>query len=59
MIKVLLITGVFTLLTTTGCLVSEGGHGHAHGGFHSRSTVIVPGPVLVVPSPPVVRVRVN
>ena len=46
---ILLFTGVITLLSTSGCLVAEGGR-HGHGRFESRSAVIV--------GPPVVEVRV-
>ena len=56
---ILFFTAVITLLTCTGCLVTEGrGHGH-----HHQPAVIVPAPVVVVPAPvivvpvPVVRVR--
>jgi|GEM_PF-1050854 len=63
--KILLLTGVLTLLTTTGCLVSEGGyyehehehwHGHAYGhaGYETHSEVIAP---VVVARPPVIVVR--
>ncbi|MCX6893964.1 MAG: hypothetical protein NTZ16_00320 [Verrucomicrobia bacterium] len=56
---ILLSAGIFTLLTTTGCLVSEGGwhgHGRGHGRFESRSEVIVGAPAVVV-RVPVVEVR--
>ena len=52
---ILLFTCVITLLTTSGCLVSEGGrHGHAR--YESHSEVIV-GPPAVVVRPPIVVVR--
>jgi hypothetical protein len=57
--NLLLLTSVITLLTTTGCLVSEGGgHGHyrGHGRYESHSAVIV-GPPAVVVRVPVVEVR--
>jgi hypothetical protein len=59
--KTLLFTCVITLLTATGCIVSEGGRREhygrgGHGGFRSHSAVIVPAPVIVAP---VVRVRVD
>ncbi|HEV8574085.1 MAG TPA: hypothetical protein VGR43_05185 [Dehalococcoidia bacterium] len=55
---ILLLTGVITLLTTTGCLVSEGGrHGHNDGyRYHHRSAVIV-GPPVVVVRPPEIIIR--
>ena len=50
---ILLFTCVITLLTTTGCLVSEGGrHGQAR--YESHSEVIVGPPALVVRAPVVV-----
>jgi len=55
----LLVTGISALLTTTGCLVSEGGwhgHGRGHARFESHSEVIV-GPPAVVVRVPVVEVR--
>src|SRR5674476_1346958 len=52
---ILLFTCVITLLTTTGCLVSEGGrHGDAR--YESHSEVIV-GPPAVEVRAPVVVVR--
>jgi hypothetical protein len=52
---ILLFACVITLLTTTGCLVSEGGrHGHAR--YESHSEVIV-GPPAVVVRPPEIIVR--
>ena len=65
--RILFLAGVVTLLTTAGCLVSEGGR-HGQAGYRSHSEVIVGPPVVVVrppeiivPAPvvvvPVVRVR--
>ena len=55
--KILFLTGIATLLSTTGCLVSEGGRGgHGHARYEHRDEVIVGPPVLVV-RPPVVIVR--
>ena len=58
--KILLLSGVITLLTTTGCLVSEGGgrgHYHGHARYESHADVIVVGPPPVVVRPPVVVLR--
>jgi hypothetical protein len=53
--KILLLTGIISLLTTTGCLVSDGGrHGHAR--YEHRDEVIV-GPPAVVVRAPVLEVR--
>ena len=61
----LLFTCATLLLATTGCIISDDGyHGyrghdgnHYHGGYyHSRATVMVPAPVILVPA---VRVRVD
>jgi nitrate reductase alpha subunit len=57
--KILLFAGVITCLTTTGCLVSEGGrHAHfrGHERYQSRPELIVEQPVLVV-RPPEIIVR--
>jgi hypothetical protein len=57
--KILLLTGLVTLLTTTGCLVSDGGwHGRerGHARYEHHDDVIVGPPVLVV-RPPEVIVR--
>jgi hypothetical protein len=51
--QILLLTGVITLLTTTGCLVSEGGH-HGHGRYEGHSAVIVGPPPVVVHVPEVI-----
>jgi hypothetical protein len=54
---ILLLTGVITLLTTTGCLVSEGGrHGHGRYERHSEAIIMGPPPVVVV-RPPAIIVR--
>jgi len=50
--KLLLLTGIVSLLTTTGCLVSEDRHGHE--GYRHHDEVAVGPPVLVVPMPEVV-----
>jgi hypothetical protein len=45
--KILLISGIISLLATTGCLVSEGGrHGHAR--YEHHDAVIVGPPVVIV-----------
>lgn len=57
---ILLFAGIFTLLATTGCLVSEGGwhgHGRGHARVESRAEVIVVGPPPIVVRPPVLVVR--
>ena len=52
---ILLLTCVITLLSTTGCLVTEGGrHGHAR--YEHHDAVIV-GPPVVEVRVPVVEVR--
>jgi len=53
--KILLLTGILSLLGTTGCLVSDGGHGHE--GYRHHDDVVVVGPPVVVVRPPVVIVR--
>jgi hypothetical protein len=58
----LLLASVSLLLTTTGCIVSEGGRrGHGHGRYEGE--VMVGPPVVVVRPPvvvvPAVRVRVE
>lgn len=56
---ILLLTGVTTLLLTSGCLVEEGGgRGHylGRGGYERHDAVIVGPPVLEV-RPPEVIVR--
>jgi len=56
---ILLVTGVVTLLMTTGCLVPGGGpRGHARG--HERyeyPEAVIVGPPVVEVRPPVVEVR--
>jgi hypothetical protein len=47
--KILLLTGVISLLATTGCVVAEGGR-QRHGRFHGRTEVFVPAPVVIVPA---------
>lgn len=57
--SILFLTGIITLLMTTGCLVSEGGrHGHyrGHERYESHSAVIV-GPPVVEVRAPVLEVR--
>jgi hypothetical protein len=49
--RILFSISIITLLTTTGCLISEGGrhdHFRAHGGIESHSEVIVRPPVVEV-----------
>jgi hypothetical protein len=48
---ILLFICVITLLSTTGCLVEEGGR---HGGYEGHSEVIVGPPPVVVRAPEVV-----
>ena len=58
--KILLLSGVITLLTTTGCLVSEDhrhGHYRGHERYESHSEAVVVGPPVVVVRPPVIVVR--
>ena len=50
---ILLLTCTLSLLTATGCLVSEGGR-HGHGGYENHSEVIVGPPPVVVRVPEVV-----
>jgi hypothetical protein len=52
--KILLYTGILSLLTTTGCLVAEDGRGHAR--YEHRDAVVV-GPPVVILRPPEVIVR--
>jgi hypothetical protein len=52
---ILFITGMITLLTTSGCLVDDAG-GRRHGGYERHDAVVVGPPVLVV-RPPEVIVR--
>lgn len=54
---ILLITGVITLLLTSGCLVEEGGgrrHYHGREGYERHDAVIVSPSVLEVRSPEVI-----
>ena len=54
---ILLFAAVLTLVTTTGCLVADGGGGgHDHGHYEHRSEVIV-GPPIVAVRPAEVIVR--
>jgi hypothetical protein len=53
--KILLISGVISLLATTGCLVSDGGR-HEHARYEHHDAVIVGPPVLEV-RPPEIIVR--
>jgi hypothetical protein len=54
--KIVCLTGILTLLSTTGCLVSEGGwhEHHGHERYEHRSEVIVGPPPIVVRAPVVV-----
>jgi hypothetical protein len=53
---ILLITAVAAILTTTGCLVEEGGHReHVREHGEIRGEVVVAPPVVVVPT----RIRVD
>ena len=53
--KILLFIGAITLLTTTGCLVSEGGwHGRDHARYERHDAVIVGPPPVIVRVPEVV-----
>jgi hypothetical protein len=53
--KILLLLGIVTLLTTTGCLVAEDGGGHRYERHDGPGEVVVAPPVVV----PVVRVEHN
>ncbi len=53
--KILFLTGIVTLLTTSGCLVSDGGR-RDYGRHERGPEVRVAAPVVVVPA---VRVRVD
>jgi hypothetical protein len=51
--KILFLSGIITLLTTTGCIVPEGGRdGHAR--YEHHDDVIVGPPAVVVRAPEVV-----
>jgi len=55
--KLLLLAGVVALLSTTGCLVSEGewhGHSRGHERYERHDEVIVGPPAVVVRVPEVV-----
>jgi hypothetical protein len=54
--KILSLAGIIALLSTTGCLVEDGGGRHERGGYERHDAVIVGPPVLVV-RPPEVIVR--
>jgi hypothetical protein len=55
--KILFSAGIVTLLSTTGCLVSDGGRGgHGHARYERHDAVIV-GPPVVVVRPPELVVR--
>jgi hypothetical protein len=54
--KILLLTSVITLLTTSGCIVADVEH-HGHARHESHSEVIVVGPPPVVVRAPVIIVR--
>jgi hypothetical protein len=60
--KILLLGCVFTLLTTTGCLVSERRERHDHGYYrghdrYERRAEVEVGPPVVVVRPPEIIVR--
>jgi hypothetical protein len=48
--KILFFACVLTLLSTTGCLVSDGGR-HEHASYERHDAVIVGPPVVVVHAP--------
>jgi hypothetical protein len=52
---ILLLTCLITLLSTTGCIVAEGGQ-HRHARYERHDEVIV-GPPVVVVRPPEIVVR--
>jgi hypothetical protein len=57
--RILFLTGVTIVLTTTGCIVSEGGrrgHYQGHEGYRGHSEIIV-GPPEIVVRPPEIIVR--
>ena len=54
--KILLLSGVIALLSTTGCIVAEDGR-HEHGGYEHHSEAVIVGPPIVVVRPPEVIVR--
>jgi hypothetical protein len=51
--KILHLIAIATLLSTSGCLVSDGGRG-GHARYEHHDAVIVGPPVLVVRSPEVI-----
>jgi hypothetical protein len=51
--KILLLTGLITLLTTSGCIVPEGGQ-HEHARYENQPQVVVGPPVVVVRPPEVI-----
>jgi hypothetical protein len=53
---ILLFTCIITLLTSSGCLVADGG-GRGHYGRHEEVRAVVVGPPVVVVRPPEVIVR--
>jgi hypothetical protein len=53
--KMLYLFAIATLLSTSGCLVSDGGHGE-HARYEHHDAVVVGPPVMVV-RPPEVIVR--
>lgn len=56
--SILLFTCAFTLLSTTGCLIEEGGrHGHFRHERHERHEEVIVGPPVVFVHPPEVIVR--
>jgi hypothetical protein len=55
--KFLYLTGIVTLLSTTGCIVADGDRGgHEHARYEHHDAVVVGPPALVV-RPPEVIVR--
>jgi len=58
--KILLLAGFVTLLTTTGCLVSEGewhGHSREHARYYEHRDEVIVGPPVIVVRPPEIIVR--
>jgi hypothetical protein len=51
--KILYLIGIAGLLSTTGCLVSDGG-GHGHARYEHNDAVVVGPPAVVVRVPEVV-----
>ena len=53
--KFLFLAGILTLLSTTGCLVSDGGRGErGHARYEHHDDVIVGPPAVVVRAPEVI-----